>query len=113
MYLLVSVDPDRCWLPYGVGPPVLPFLTCEKKRKQGWRWEREMERWRKGEKQRCVDKQEIDGDEGEKERGDRRKRYFFIDGRKKKWLKEPVRAASDQLGSSQIIPSTLHASTGV
>lgn len=30
-YLPVSVDPDRCWLPYCTGAPVLPFLTCEKR----------------------------------------------------------------------------------
>lgn len=29
MYLPISVDPDRYWFPYGAGPPVLPFLTCE------------------------------------------------------------------------------------
>ncbi len=39
MYLPISMDPDRCWPPYGVGPPVLPFLTCEKRGTQGWREE--------------------------------------------------------------------------
>lgn len=36
MYLPISVEPDRCWLPYGVGPPVLPFLTCEEMGRQDW-----------------------------------------------------------------------------
>lgn len=31
-YLPISVDPDRCWLPYCAGAPVLPFLTCGKKK---------------------------------------------------------------------------------
>lgn len=39
MYLPISVDPDRCWPPYGAGPPVPPFLTCEKREAQGRREE--------------------------------------------------------------------------
>lgn len=40
-YLPISVDPDRCWLPYGAGPPGLPFLTCEERKrreKEGRKW---------------------------------------------------------------------------
>lgn len=47
-YLPISVDPDRCWLPYGAEAPVLPFLTCEEGMREGGReGERSRERGKK------------------------------------------------------------------
>lgn len=38
---------------------------------------------------------------------------FFLHNQQKNKMNEPVRAASDQLGSSPIIPSRLHASINI
>lgn len=68
--------------------------------------------WTKMEKG-MTDKQKEMDEEIEKKSVGTERRGFLLYKQQKNKMNEPVRAASDQLGSSPIIPSRLHASIDI